>query len=142
MMKQKGVVYFPTLAATESVTQYKGWKKGIDPEPEAVVQKRKAFKIAMDNGVTIGMGGDVGVFPHGENVLEMELMVNYGMKPLQVLQAATSINAKAMQIQNKVGFIKAGHLADLVFFEGDPSVSISALRKPLWVMKDGVIYIP
>jgi imidazolonepropionase-like amidohydrolase len=58
------------------------------------------------------------------------------------LQAATSINAKAMQIQNKVGFIKAGHLADLVFFEGDPSVSISALRKPLWVMKDGVIYIP
>lgn len=142
LMKQKGVVYFPTLAATESVTQYKGWKKGIDPEPEAVLQKRKAFKIAMDNGVTIGMGGDVGVFPHGENVLEMELMVNYGMKPLQVLQAATSINAKAMQIQNKVGFIKAGYLADLVFFEGDPSVSISALRKPLWVMKDGVIYIP
>ncbi|MFN3298605.1 MAG: amidohydrolase family protein [Sediminibacterium sp.] len=142
LMKQKGVVYFPTLAATESVTQYKGWKKGLEPEPEAVTQKRKAFKIAMDNGVTIGMGGDVGVFAHGENVLEMELMVNYGMKPLQVLQAATSINARALQLQNKIGFIKAGHLADLVFFEGDPSVSISALRKPLWVMKDGVIYIP
>lgn len=140
LMKQKGVVYFPTLAATESVTQYKGWKKGIDPEPEAVTQKRKAFKIAMDNGVMIGMGGDVGVFPHGENVLEMELMVNYGMKPLQVLQAATSINAKALQLQNKIGFIKAGHLADLVIFEGDPSVTISALRKPLWVMKDGVVY--
>lgn len=142
LMKQKGVVYFPTLAATESVTQYKGWKKGLEPEPEAVTQKRKAFKMAMDNGVTIGMGGDVGVFAHGENVLEMELMVNYGMKPLQVLQAATSINARALQLQNKIGFIKAGHLADLVFFEGDPSVSISALRKPLWVMKDGVIYIP
>jgi len=142
LMKQKGVVYFPTLAATESVTQYKGWKKGLEPEPEAVTQKRKAFKMAMDHGVTIGMGGDVGVFAHGENVLEMELMVNYGMKPLQVLQAATSINARALQLQNKIGFIKAGHLADLVFFEGDPSVSISALRKPLWVMKDGVIYIP
>ncbi|HQS24656.1 MAG: amidohydrolase [Sphingobacteriia bacterium 24-36-13] len=142
LMKQKGVVYFPTLAATESVTQYKGWKKGLEPEPEAVTQKRKAFKIAMDNGVTIGMGGDVGVFAHGENVLEMELMVNYGMKPLQVLQAATSINARALQLQNKIGCIKAGHLADLVFFEGDPSVSISALRKPVWVMKDGVIYIP
>lgn len=142
LMKHKGVVYFPTLAATESVTQYKGWKKGVDTEPEAVTQKRKAFKMAMDNGVTIGMGGDVGVFAHGENVLEMELMVNYGMKPLQVLQAATSINARALQLQNKIGFIKAGHLADLVFFEGDPSVSISALRKPLWVMKDGVIYIP
>jgi imidazolonepropionase-like amidohydrolase len=84
----------------------------------------------------------VGVFAHGENVLEMELMVNYGMKPLQVLQAATGINAKALQMQNKIGFIKAGHLADLVIFEGDPSVSISTLRKPLWVMKDGVIYQP
>lgn len=142
LMKQKGVVYFPTLAATESVTQYKGWKKGLEPEPEAVTQKRKAFKMAMDNGVTIGMGGDVGVFAHGENVLEMELMVNYGMQPLQVLKAATSINAKALQLQNKIGFIKSGYLADLVFFEGDPSISISALRKPLWVMKDGVIYIP
>jgi len=142
LMKQKGVVYFPTLAATESVTQYKGWKKGVEPEPEAVTQKRKAFKIAMEHGVTIGMGGDVGVFEHGENVLEMELMVNYGMKPLQVLQAATSVNAKALQLQNKIGFIKAGHLADLVIFEGDPSVSISVLRKPLWVMKDGVIYQP
>lgn len=142
LMKQKGVTYFPTLAATESVTQYKGWKKGVDTEPEAVTQKRKAFKIAMDNGVTIGMGGDVGVFAHGENVLEMELMVDYGMKPIQVLQAATSVNAKAMQMQNKIGSIKAGHLADLVIFEGDPSVSISALRKPLWVMKEGVIYQP
>lgn len=142
LMKQKGVVYFPTLAATESVTQYKGWKKGMEPEPEAVTQKRKAFKIAMDNGVTIGMGGDVGVFEHGENVLEMELMVDYGMKPLQVLQAATSVNAKALQLQNKIGFIKAGHLADLVIFDGDPSVSISVLRKPLWVMKNGAVYQP
>ncbi|OYW82182.1 MAG: amidohydrolase [Sphingobacteriia bacterium 28-36-52] len=142
LMKQKGVVYFPTLAATESVTQYKGWKKGVEPEPEAVTQKRKAFRIAMDNDVTIGMGGDVGVFAHGENVLEMELMVNYGMKPLRVLQAATSINAKALQLENKIGFIKTGHLADLVIFEGDPSISISALRKPLWVMKNGVVYLP
>lgn len=140
LMKQKGVVYFPTLAATESVTQYKGWKKGLELEPEAVMQKRKAFKIAMDNGVTIGMGGDVGVFAHGQNVLEMELMVNYGMKPLQVLKAATSVNAKALQLQDSIGFIKAGYLADLVIFEGNPSLNISDLRKPLWVMKDGVIY--
>lgn len=142
LMKQKGTVYFPTLAATESVTQYKGWKKGTEPEPEAVQQKRKAFSIAMAKGVTIGMGGDVGVFEHGNNVLEMELMQQYGMPALQVLKAATSVNSRALSMQDQIGFIKPGHLADLVIFSGDPSQNISALRNPLWVMKDGVVYPP
>lgn len=142
LMKQKGTVYFPTLAATESVTQYKGWKKGTEPEPDAVQQKRKAFSIAMAKGVTIGMGGDVGVFEHGKNVLEMELMQQYGMPALQVLKAATSVNARALRMQDQIGFIKPGHLADLVIFSGDPSQNISALRNPLWVMKDGVVYPP
>lgn len=140
LMKQKGTVYFPTLAATESVTQYKGWKKGTEPEPEAVQQKRKAFSIAMAKGVTIGMGGDVGVFEHGNNVLEMELMQQYGMPALQVLKAATSVNARALRMQDQIGFIKPGHFADLVIFSGDPSQNISALRNPLWIMKEGVVY--
>ena len=142
LMKQKGTVYFPTLAATESVTQYKGWKKGAEPEPEAIQQKRKAFSIAMSKGVIIGMGGDVGVFEHGNNVLEMELMVQYGMPALKVLKAATSVNARALNMQDQVGFIKPGHFADLVIFAGDPSQNISALRNPLWIMKDGVVYPP
>jgi imidazolonepropionase-like amidohydrolase len=140
LMKQYGAVYIPTLAATESTSQYKGWKKGVEPEPAAVINKRRAFKIAMDQGVIIGMGGDVGVFAHGNNVLEMELMVNYGMKPIDVLKAATSINAKAFQLDSAFGKIAAGMKADIAIFSGDPSKNISDCRNVLMVMKDGVIY--
>ncbi len=102
--------------------------------------KQKAFSIAMAKGVTIRMGGDVGVFEHGNNVLEMELMQQYGMPALQVLKAFTSVNARALRMQDQIGFIKPGHLADLVIYSGDPSQNISALRNPLWIMKDGVVY--
>lgn len=140
LLKTHGTVYIPTLSATESVTQYKGWKKGIEPEPAAILNKRRAFKIAMDAGVIIGMGGDVGVFAHGNNVLEMELMVNYGMKPIDVLKAVTSINAKALQLENEIGKIAPGTKADLVILSGDPTKNISDCRNVLLVMKDGVIY--
>jgi imidazolonepropionase-like amidohydrolase len=104
-----------------------------------VVNKKKSFKAAMESGVAIGMGGDVGVFPHGENVLEMELMVEYGMKPLDVLKAATSVNARAFHLENQFGFIKEGMKADLLIVTGDPASSISDLRKVKWVMKDGTV---
>lgn len=140
LMKQHGAVFIPTLAATESTSQYKGWKKGVDPEPAAILNKRRAFKIAMDEGVIIGMGGDVGVFAHGNNVLEMELMVNYGMKPIDVLKAATIINAKAFQLDSAFGKIATGMKADIAIFSGDPTKNISDCRNVLLVMKDGVIY--
>ena len=140
LMKSKGTVYIPTLAATESTSQYKGWKKGTDPEPAVVTNTHRAFKIAMDAGLIIGMGGDVGVFAHGNNVLEMELMVSYGMKPLDVLKAATSLNAKGFQLENEVGKLAIGMKADIAIFSGDPSVNIADCRKVLLVMKDGVIY--
>jgi imidazolonepropionase-like amidohydrolase len=95
--------------------------------------------MAMEAGVIIGMGGDVGVFAHGNNALEMELMAEYGMKPINVLKAATSVNARAFHINQSVGFIQPGHLADLVIFSGDPSAQISDIRKVLMVMKDGAV---
>lgn len=140
LMRSKGTVYIPTLAATESTSQYKGWKKGTDPEPEAVTNKHRAFKIAMDAGLIIGMGGDVGVFAHGNNVLEMELMVSYGMKPLDVLKAATSVNAKAFQLEKEVGKLASGMKADIAIFSGDPSINIADCRNVLLVMKNGIIY--
>ena len=140
LMKAQGTLLIPTLAATESITQYRGWKKGSDPVPDNILQKQQSFKLAMESGVSIGMGGDVGVFAHGNNALEMELMVEYGMKPLQVLKAATSINARAFHLDAEIGFLKAGLKADLVIFSGDPSVNIGDLRKPLFVMKNGVVY--
>lgn len=140
LMKSNHVTLIPTLAATESVSQYKGWKKGKTPEPAEVSQKKKSFQLALAAGVNIGMGGDVGVFAHGENVLEMETMVEYGMKPVAVLKAATSVNAKAFHLDTICGMISQGLKADLIIVAGNPAQQISDCRKVKWVMKDGVIY--
>lgn len=140
LMKEKGVALCPTLAAGDAVEQYKGWKKGIDPEPARITNKRKTFQLALQAGVTICMGGDVGVFAHGDNALEMEMMVEYGMKPLNVLQSATSINASTFGYGDSIGRIKTGLLADIIAVEGDPSVNIKDIRKIKLVMKGGVIY--
>jgi imidazolonepropionase-like amidohydrolase len=142
IMKAKGIALCPTLAAGDAVAQYNGWKKGIDPEPDRIRQKRESFRQALASGVKICMGGDVGVYAHGDNAREMELMAEYGMIPLDVLKSATSVNADVFGIANKVGRIKPGLLADLLMVEGDPSVDISKIRKVRWVMKEGLIYHP
>lgn len=140
LMKEHQVIFMPTIAAVDKITQYRGWKKGIDLDPENVVRKKLSFKAALASGVTIGMGGDVGVFPHGDNVMEMELMAEYGMPNLDILKAATSVNARAMNWQDKLGHIKEGFLADLVVVKGNPLENISQIREVKFVMKDGVIY--
>ena len=138
-MKAKGIALCPTLAATESIDRYHGWKKGIDPDPENVKRKHYIFTEAMKAGVTICMGGDVGVFSHGNNSLEMILMAEYGMTPMDVLRSATSVNAEVFGLKD-LGNIKAGYLADLVAVTGNPSVDIKAVKQVALVMKDGVIY--
>ena len=140
LMKAHGVALCPTLAAGDAVAQYGGWRKGVDPEPARIVAKRKSFQAALKSGVTICMGGDVGVFPHGENAREMELMVEYGMNPLEALKSATSVNADVFGMGEKIGRIKKGWLADIIAVQGDPSKAISDTRKVVLVMKDGKIY--
>jgi imidazolonepropionase-like amidohydrolase len=140
LMRQKGVALCPTLAAGHAIAQYRGWRPGQDPEPARLQEKRKSFAAALAAGVTICMGGDAGVFTHGENAREMELMVTYGMKPLAVLRAATSVNAAIFKVNETVGRIKAGLLADIIAVDGRPDQDISHLRKVSFVMKDGIIY--
>ena len=141
LMKEHKVTFFPTVAAIDAIQQYRGWKKGTDEEPADVKQKKKSLKIAVNAGVTIGVGGDVGVFPHGENVYEMELMAEYGgMKPMDLLKSVTTVNARALHMENEIGSVRSGLKADLMAVRGDPSKSISELRKVQFVMKDGVIY--
>ena len=140
LMKEKKVALCPTLAAGDAIQQYRGWKKGTDPEPQSIVTKKKSFQLALETGVIICMGGDVGVFTHGDNAREMELMVEYGMKPVDVLKSATSINADVFGYANKIGRIKKDLLADIIAVEGDPSTEIKNTRKIKLVMKDGVVY--
>jgi imidazolonepropionase-like amidohydrolase len=139
LMKKYKVALCPTLAAGDAITQYGGWNKATDPEPDRIAAKRKSFKQVLDSGVTIVFGGDVGVFPHGENYRELELMVDYGMKPVDALKAATSVNAQVFHLEN-LGNIKKNYLADLIAVDGDPIQNITAMRTVNFVMKDGVIY--
>ena len=140
LMKEKNVALCPTLAAGDAIEQYRGWKKSTDPEPERITNKKKTFQQALDAGVTICMGGDVGVYTHGDNAREMELMVEYGMKPLEVLKSSTSVNADVFGYAGKIGRIKKGLFADIIAVEGDPSADIKNIRKLKMVMKNGIIY--
>ncbi|MCC7180295.1 MAG: amidohydrolase family protein [Acidobacteria bacterium] len=140
LMVEKGVAYCPTLAAPDATAQYAGWKKGVEPEPERIAKKRETFKAALAAGVKMCFGGDVGVYPHGDNVRELEMMVQWGMTPLAATVAATSGNAAHFHLENRVGRVREGLLADLIAVEGDPTADIAALRRVKFVMKNGRVY--
>lgn len=139
LMKEKGIGFCPTLAAGDAITQYRGWRKGIDPVPERITRKKQSFQMALDAEVPIVFGGDVGVFAHGENYRELELMVDYGMKPIDALKSATAANAEIFHLE-KLGKLKKGYLADIIAVEGNPTKDINAMRKVRFVMKDGRTY--
>jgi imidazolonepropionase-like amidohydrolase len=138
VMVEHHVALCPTLAAGDATSQYAGWKKGQQPEPDSISRKRASFKAAMDAGVTILSGSDVGVFTHGDNARELELMVNYGMPPLNALMSATSVAGRVLHME--IGEVKAGKFADLIAVDGDPTKEINALRHVKFVMKAGAVY--
>jgi imidazolonepropionase-like amidohydrolase len=138
LMHDKGIALCPTLGASEAYARYfQGWN-GQEPAPESVEENRRSFQLAMKAGVPICMGGDVGVFAHGKNWLEMEAMQRAGMSPAQVMIAATSGNARIFHLTDR-GAIRPGLLADLVAVDGDPTRDVSAVEHVRLVMKGGEV---
>ncbi|WP_421846646.1 amidohydrolase family protein [Novosphingobium sp.] len=136
-MAAKHIAFCPTLAASEAIARYRGWTDPDHP-PAGVAESRTAFRAALAAGVPICMGGDVGVFAHGENVREINAMAAGGMTPAAVLVAATSGNAQAFHLTDR-GAVKSGLLADLIAVDGDPTRDLSALTHVKLVMKGGVV---
>jgi imidazolonepropionase-like amidohydrolase len=139
LMKEKGVGYCPTLGAVDAISTYQGWQRGSLPEPQRIKDKRASYQAAIQAECVIVAGGDVGVFPHGDNVRELELMTEYGLMADKVMQSATSVNADMFGIGDQVGRIRENLLADILVVQGDPSKNIRDLRKVRLVMKGGVI---
>ncbi len=138
LMAEHHVALCPTLAAGDATSQYAGWRKGVDPEPRGITAKRASFKLALDSGVTILSGSDVGVFTHGDNAKEIELMVEYGMPAIDAVKAATSVAGRVLH--QDTGMVKQGMLADLIAVDGDPTKDIASLTRVKFVMKGGVVY--
>jgi imidazolonepropionase-like amidohydrolase len=139
LMRAHGVALCPTLAATDAIARYRGWD-GVEPAPAEVQQSRTAFAAARAAGVTLCAGGDVGVFAHGENARELELMAAAGLPAAQVLIVATAGNAHTFGVGDKLGRVKVGYFADLIAVEGDPTRNIDALRTVQFVMKNGTVF--
>jgi imidazolonepropionase-like amidohydrolase len=132
LMVEHHVAFCPTLTAGG------GSPTAGQPESPATARKRAMFKAALDSGVTILSGSDVGTFPHGDNAREIERMVDFGMPPVDALKSATSVAGRVLHLE--IGEVKPGMLADLIAVDGNPTKEISAIRQVRFVMKGGVIY--
>lgn len=141
LMRDRHVAYLPTLTAVEATeTYFNRYVAGTTPKTPKILESEKAFRTAMAEGVTIGCGSDVGVFRHGDNWREPALMVAAGMPAVDAMRACTSTAAAILRQQDRIGRIAVGLRADLAAFEGDPTVDIAALRRPVLVTKDGVVH--
>ena len=132
------MVLCPTLAASQSMATYSGWDPATADHPRVATAK-KLMKNALESGVTIACGSDVGVFSHGDNALELELMFAYGMPVKDVIRSATSVAATTIGRAKDLGQVKAGFIADLIVVEQNPLEKLKTLRTPTVVIQAGKV---
>ena len=142
LMAERKIGYCPTLAAVEATARYAGWKEGSPPTAR-MVQNRTGLTAAVAVGVPICVGGDTGVYAHGTNAWEIELLVAAGMSAPSALRSATSVNARILGLDDRMGTVREGLLADLVAVQGDPTRDITRVREVRFVMQGGrVVRLP
>ncbi|GLY82135.1 metal-dependent hydrolase family protein [Actinoallomurus iriomotensis] len=133
-MLKHGTWWIPTMG-----TYYK--RQNTDFDRRFVKRHEGAFKRGLELGLNIAFGTDVGSYPHGEQIDEFLLMVQYGMTPLQAIQAATTKAAEVLRLEGKVGTLAQGAYADLIAVDGDPTADIAALKRVELVVKEGRIHV-
>lgn len=145
LMKERGTYLVPTLTAGDWVAR-KAEEEDYFP---AVVRPKAAsigpiimrtFADAHAAGVKVAFGTDSGVSEHGDNAREFELMVAGGMDPMVAIQSATLESAKLLKVEDRLGTLEPGKIADVVAVRGNPIENISLMKKVSFVMKDGVVY--
>ncbi|MCK5401298.1 MAG: amidohydrolase family protein [Flavobacteriaceae bacterium] len=145
LMKKHGTYYVPTITAGKEVADN---AKITGFYPDIIVPKaleigpkiQNTFKNAYKNGVKIAFGTDAGVFPHGRNGKEFGYMEEVGMPAMETLQSATITNAKILNMENELGQITVGFLADIVATDEDPTQNIHTMENVVFVMKEGKVY--
>ena len=140
LMKSKGIFTVPTLTISEYFASRASSKEAGERLRELADVKRRNFKRQLEAGVPMAVGSDVGPFPHGTQAAEYKWMVDYGMKPAEVLQAGLLHGAQLLGWENSIGALKPGYYADIIAVRGDPLQDITALSRVTFVMKSGNVY--
>jgi imidazolonepropionase-like amidohydrolase len=143
-MKARGTFYVPTLMAIEGgkeILAKGGYPPTVAQKMTAAIESvGQVVRKAIAKDVKIGMGTDAAVYPHGRNTEEFHLLTALGMSPLQALRAGTSVDAELLGVQNRIGTLESGKIADIIAMPGDPTQNIRQTEKVFFVMKEGVIY--
>jgi imidazolonepropionase-like amidohydrolase len=141
MLRGSGTYYVPTLYTSEIIETSEHVPASQKERERQVREVQDAgFRRALAAGIPIGMGSDAAVIPHGENARELGARVRLGESPVAALASATRVNAEILGLESSIGTIEPGKLADLAAFEGDPLADITALERPVFVMKTGVVH--
>jgi imidazolonepropionase-like amidohydrolase len=139
LMREKGIFAVPTFTIFEYFSKHRESQDQAAGEAALLEYKISEFKKQVAAGVAFAVGSDVGPFPHGTQARELELMVQYGMKPLAVLQADMINGAKLLGWEGQIGQLKPGYFADIIAVQGNPLDNISAVEHVTFVMKNGSV---